>query len=75
MFVVSSVLLNHEGERRGRTFVTQKIADYVGKYYDTKSFTSQVIDIKSDDILYLSSDGYGDQFGGFDDSKFKTSKF
>jgi serine phosphatase RsbU (regulator of sigma subunit) len=47
----------------------------VGKYYDEKSFTSQVIDIKSGDILYLSSDGYGDQFGGMNDSKFKTSKF
>jgi GDPmannose 4,6-dehydratase len=33
MFVVSSVLLNHEGERRGHTFVTQKIAQHVGKYY------------------------------------------
>jgi GDPmannose 4,6-dehydratase len=33
MFVVSSVLLNHESERRGPTFVTKKITDYVGKYY------------------------------------------
>lgn len=33
MFVVSSVLLNHEGERRGHTFVTQKIAQHVGRYY------------------------------------------
>lgn len=33
MFVVSSVLFNHEGPRRGHTFVTQKIADYVAKYY------------------------------------------
>lgn len=32
MFVVTSVLLNHEGERRGPTFVTKKIADYVGRY-------------------------------------------
>ena len=32
MFVVSSVLLNHEGERRGHTFVTKKITDYVAKY-------------------------------------------
>ncbi|NBO99438.1 MAG: GDP-mannose 4,6-dehydratase [Proteobacteria bacterium] len=32
MFVVSSVLLNHEGERRGHTFVTKKITDYVGNY-------------------------------------------
>lgn len=33
MFVVSSILFNHESSRRGRTFVTQKIADYVAKYY------------------------------------------
>jgi GDPmannose 4,6-dehydratase len=32
MFIVSSILFNHEGSRRGHTFVTQKIADYVGKY-------------------------------------------
>lgn len=35
MFIVSSVLFNHEGSRRGHTFVTQKIADYVAKYYKT----------------------------------------
>lgn len=32
MFVVSSVLFNHEGPRRGPTFVTQKVCDYVAKY-------------------------------------------
>ena len=32
MFIVSSVLFNHEGPRRGHTFVTQKICDYVAKY-------------------------------------------
>jgi GDPmannose 4,6-dehydratase len=32
MFVVNSLLFNHEGPRRGHTFVTQKIANYVGKY-------------------------------------------
>ncbi len=32
IFVVSGILFNHEGERRGHTFVTQKIADYVAKY-------------------------------------------
>jgi len=32
MFIVSSTLFNHEHERRGATFVTQKIANYVGKY-------------------------------------------
>ena len=32
MFIVSSVLFNHEGSRRGHTFVTQKISDYVANY-------------------------------------------
>ena len=38
MFIVSSILLNHEGERRGSTFVTKKIADYVGKYANHKDY-------------------------------------
>ena len=33
MFVVNSLLFNHESPRRGGTFVTKKITDYVGKYY------------------------------------------
>lgn len=33
MFVVSSTLFNHEGPRRGHTFVTQKITNYVAKYH------------------------------------------
>jgi len=37
MFIVSSVLFNHEGSRRGHTFVTQKIADYVAKYDKVKN--------------------------------------
>lgn len=32
MFVVSSTLFNHEGPRRGHTFVTQKITNYVAKW-------------------------------------------
>jgi GDPmannose 4,6-dehydratase len=31
MFVVNSLLFNHESPRRGGTFVTQKIARYVGR--------------------------------------------
>jgi GDPmannose 4,6-dehydratase len=33
MFVVNSLLFNHESPRRGGTFVTKKITDYVGKYH------------------------------------------
>lgn len=37
MFIVSSILFNHEGPRRGHTFVTQKISDYVAKYNKNKT--------------------------------------
>lgn len=37
MFVVNSLLFNHEGPRRGHTFVTQKIANYVAKYHKSGS--------------------------------------
>jgi GDPmannose 4,6-dehydratase len=33
MFVVTGTLMNHESPRRGGTFVTKKITNYVGKYY------------------------------------------
>jgi GDPmannose 4,6-dehydratase len=32
MFVVSSILFNHESPRRGKTFITRKIIEYVKKY-------------------------------------------
>ncbi len=35
MFIVSSTLFNHEHPRRGATFVTQKISNYVGKYINS----------------------------------------
>jgi GDPmannose 4,6-dehydratase len=32
MFIVSSTLFNHEGPRRGHTFVTQKITNHIGRF-------------------------------------------
>jgi len=32
MFIVSSILFNHESPRRGKEFVTRKITEYVAKY-------------------------------------------
>jgi GDPmannose 4,6-dehydratase len=37
MFVVNSLLFNHESVRRGGTFVTKKITNYVGRYYKNNS--------------------------------------
>ena len=36
MFIVNSILYNHESSRRGHNFVTQKIANYVGKIFNNK---------------------------------------
>jgi GDPmannose 4,6-dehydratase len=32
MFIVTGTLMNHESPRRGGTFVTKKITNYIGKY-------------------------------------------
>jgi len=36
MFVVCGTLMNHEGIRRGKTFISAKITDYIGNYYNGK---------------------------------------
>ena len=39
------------------------------------SYTNHVIDLHKDDILYLFSDGYVDQFGGLENKKFMYRRF
>ena len=39
MFIVSSILFNHEGPRRGHTFVTQKISNHIAKYNKQKNIS------------------------------------
>ena len=49
----------------------------IGAYVDNQiqSFTNNEIDIKKDDMIYLFSDGYADQFGGPENKKFFTRRF
>ncbi|MBN2213850.1 MAG: SpoIIE family protein phosphatase [Bacteroidales bacterium] len=45
----------------------------IGIYVGTeKPFTCQDIDLKENDLIYLFSDGYADQFGGPEEKKFKS---
>ncbi len=44
-------------------------------YLTYGSFTNHVINIEENDMIYLFSDGYVDQFGGPDDKKFKYRRF
>ncbi|HSH50843.1 MAG TPA: SpoIIE family protein phosphatase, partial [Bacteroidales bacterium] len=48
----------------------------IGIYIKEKdSFTNHEIELQKDDVFYIFSDGYQDQFGGKDGAKFKTKKF
>jgi len=40
-----------------------------------KNFTNSEMDVLKGDVLYLFSDGYADQFGGDDDTKFLIRRF
>ena len=48
----------------------------IGIYIKEKeSFTNHEVDLQKGDVFYIFSDGYQDQFGGEDGSKFKTKNF
>jgi serine phosphatase RsbU (regulator of sigma subunit) len=40
-----------------------------------RPFTSQSVPLQKDDMLYLFTDGYPDQFGGTDNKKLKICRF
>ncbi|TXB65356.1 tetratricopeptide repeat protein [Vicingus serpentipes] len=47
----------------------------IGKYENSQNYLTNTIDIIENDIIYLFSDGFVDQFGGDKGKKFKTSQF
>ncbi len=47
----------------------------VGNDFDFDSFSTFSMKIRKDDIVYLFSDGYTDQFGGEEQKKFKFRRF
>lgn len=48
----------------------------VGKHYNTsKEFASHTIELKNNDLIYMFTDGYTDQFGANDHRKFYTKNF
>lgn len=58
--------------------ITETKADRmpVGIHFREKdSFTNHQLDVKINDMLYLFSDGYRDQFGGADNQKYSFRKF
>jgi serine phosphatase RsbU (regulator of sigma subunit) len=57
-------LLNLEGDKY-----------MLGMNMDGKSYSNREMDLLENDMLYLFSDGYVDQFGGTDDKKFMYRRF
>lgn len=43
----------------------------IGRYKDPKPFTTHSIELSKGDCIYISTDGYADQFGGSKGKKFK----
>lgn len=46
----------------------------IGHGYGDKEFGLQSLELQKDDIIYLFTDGYADQFGGPENKKFKVSR-
>lgn len=46
-----------------------------GSFYDDKQFTTQQLDLQPGDRIYLTTDGYADQFGGDRGRKMGTRQF
>lgn len=62
--------------REGKLNVFPPDKQPVGQYYgDVKPFTKQEVEIEKDDLLYLFTDGYVDQFGGNNNKKFLKRRF
>jgi len=59
--------------RRGELLTSAPNKRPIGKHINTSPFTSQRIELQNNDLIYIFSDGYKDQFGGELGKKFKSS--
>lgn len=59
--------------RDGELLETKADKQPIGQYFNSNPFTTHIMKLQANDILYLSTDGYQDQFGGDKGKKFKAS--
>ena len=45
----------------------------IGQYFNSSAFTTHTVKLQVNDVLYVTTDGYQDQFGGEKGKKFKAS--
>ncbi|MBL1232996.1 MAG: PP2C family protein-serine/threonine phosphatase [Vicingaceae bacterium] len=61
--------------RNGELLETKADKQPIGAYETEKSFQNHEIELQKDDMVYLFSDGYADQFGGIKGKKFNYKRF
>ena len=61
--------------RKGVLHELKATRNPIGIYLKEKDFENHSFKLEKNDIIYTFSDGYVDQFGGEDNSKFKTKNF
>ena len=62
---------------KGQTHVLYQVKPNkqpIGSYFERTPFVSHSIKLMADDILYMFSDGFYDQFGGDDGKKFRSTQ-
>jgi serine phosphatase RsbU (regulator of sigma subunit) len=59
--------------RNGEVLETKPDKQPIGAYSKPQPFTTHSINIQKEDVIYLMTDGYQDQFGGPNGKKFKAS--
>jgi len=61
--------------RKGELHELKATRNPIGIYFKEKPFENHEFQLQKDDIIYTFSDGYVDQFGGENISKFKSKNF
>ncbi|MCK4663720.1 MAG: DUF4154 domain-containing protein [Bacteroidales bacterium] len=61
--------------RNNKLLITIPDMNPVGIYFKEIPFNNHEIELETDDIIYLFSDGYVDQFGGTKQQKFTSKRF
>ncbi len=61
--------------RNNTLLVYKATKNPIGFFFNEKEFTNTEIQLENNDILYLFSDGFADQFGGKDNKKFLIKRF
>ena len=69
------IIRNNEEAKHPELIVYKPDKMPISIYKNEQSFTNHVIKLKSDDKIYIFSDGYADQFGGTKGKKFLIKRF